>query len=191
MNNQFNYVPFSPKQLDVLNWYLDPRLFDIDDVQSAIKVNPEWTNRRDYEAIICDGSVRAGKTLVMSMSYVEWAMMNFDQEQFGIAGKTIGSLRRNVIRPLKRMLIGRGYVVKDRRADNLLEVSRGKHVNYFFEFGGKDEGSQDLVQGITVAGFFFDEVALMPQSFVNQATARASVDGSGCSWPTCNCNVSK
>jgi len=185
MNNQFNYVPFSPKQLDVLNWYLDPRLFDIDDVQSAIKVNPEWTNRRDYEAIICDGSVRAGKTLVMSMSYVEWAMMNFDQEQFGIAGKTIGSLRRNVIRPLKRMLIGRGYVVKDRRADNLLEVSRGKHVNYFFEFGGKDEGSQDLVQGITVAGFFFDEVALMPQSFVNQATARASVDGSKF-WFNCN-----
>ncbi len=55
----------------------------------------------------------------------------------------------------------------------------------FFEFGGKDEGSQDLVQGITVAGFFFDEVALMPQSFVNQATARASVDGAKF-WFNCN-----
>lgn len=182
---QVDYVPFSEKQRHVLDWYLDPRLFESDDPVASVATHPEYKNRRDYEAIICDGSVRAGKTLIMSMSYVEWAMMNFDQENFGIAGKTIGSLRRNVIRPLKRMLLGRGYTVRDRRADNLLEVSRGKRVNYFFQFGGKDEGSQDLVQGITVAGFFFDEVALMPQSFVNQATARASVDGSKF-WFNCN-----
>lgn len=44
---------------------------------------------------------------------------------------------------------------------------------------------QELVQGITLAGVFFDEVALMPQSFVNQATARCSVDGSKF-WFNCN-----
>lgn len=52
-------------------------------------------------------------------------------------------------------------------------------------FGGKDESSQDLIQGITLAGAFFDEVALMPQSFVNQATARCSVTGSKF-WFNCN-----
>ena len=55
----------------------------------------------------------------------------------------------------------------------------------FYIFGGKDESSQDLIQGITLAGCFFDEVALMPESFVNQATGRCSVDGSKF-WFNCN-----
>ena len=59
----------------------------------------------------------------------------------------------------------------------MLEVSRKGITNYFYIFGGKDEGSQELVQGITATGAFFDEVALMPESFVNQATGRCSVTG--------------
>lgn len=39
--------------------------------------------------------------------------------------------------------------------------------------------------GITAAGVFLDEVALMPQSFVNQALARCSVKGSKY-WFNCN-----
>jgi PBSX family phage terminase large subunit len=140
---------------------------------------------RDKDAIICDGSVRAGKTASMSFSFVVWAMETFNGQQFGMAGKTIGALRRNVIGPLKQMLASRGYRVEDRRADNLLIVSRGAVTNYFYLFGGKDERSQDLIQGITLAGMFFDEVALMPQSFVNQATARCSVDGAKL-WFNCN-----
>lgn len=182
---QFEYAPFSDKQLDVLSWWLDSKVFKTDDFDVAIKEHPEWLNRRDKGTIICDGSVRAGKTMIMSMSYVLWAMMNYQNQQFGIAGKTIGSLRRNVIRPLKRMLKARHYHVKDSRSENMLTITYGTTTNYFFLFGGKDEGSQDLVQGITVAGFFFDEVALMPQSFVNQATARASVDGAKF-WFNCN-----
>lgn len=137
-----------------------------------------YEGTKDKETVICDGSVRAGKTLIMSLSYVLWAMTEFEDEQFGMAGKTIGSFRRNVVRPLKRMLKGRGYRVKDKRADNMLEVTKDGITNSFFIFGGKDEAAQDLVQGLTAAGFFFDEVALMPQSFVNQATARCSVEGS-------------
>lgn len=182
---QFNYVPFSPKQLEVLSWWLDPRLFQAKVFKNAWLTHPQWRNRDDYEAIICDGSIRAGKTMTMSMSYIEWSMTNYDDQQFGIAGKTIGSLRRNVIRPLKVMLAGRGFKVIDRRADNMLEIRRGSKTNYYFLFGGKDESSQDLVQGITLAGFFFDEVALMPESFVNQATGRVSVDG-GKLWFNCN-----
>ena len=70
------------------------------------------------------------------------------------------------------------YRVADHRNDNLVEVRRGDTANYFYIFGGKDERSQDLIQGITLAGVFCDEVALMPESFVNQATGRCSVDGS-------------
>lgn len=121
----------------------------------------------------------------MSFSFVVWGMANFDQQNFILAGKTIGSLRRNVVAPLKRMLLGRGVVCIDHRADNMIEVAYLGRVNYFYLFGGKDESSQDLVQGITAAGAYFDEVALQPESFVNQAVGRCSVDGSKL-WFNCN-----
>lgn len=163
----FKFVKFSKKQLKVLTW---------------------WTSKspvKDKDGIICDGAVRAGKTVVMALSYVMWAMKTFNEQNFGMAGKTIGAHRRNVITPLKLMLRSRGYKVKDRRADNCLIITYKGKSNYFYIFGGRDERSQDLVQGITLAGMFFDEVALMPQSFVSQAEARCSVDGAKY-WYNCN-----
>ncbi len=121
----------------------------------------------------------------MSLSFVFWAMDRFSGQNFAMCGKTIGSFRRNVLFWLKLMLKSRGYSVADHRADNLVTISRKGVTNYFYIFGGKDERSQDLIQGITLAGVFFDEVALMPESFVNQATGRCSVDGSKY-WFNCN-----
>lgn len=163
----FKFKPFSKKQLKVLTWWLP---------ESPV---------HDKEGIIADGAIRSGKTLSMSLSFVMWAMETFDQQNFGMCGKTIGSFRRNVLFWLKLMLKSRGYKVKDQRADNLIVVTRNNKVNYFYIFGGKDESSQDLIQGITLAGVFFDEVALMPESFVSQATGRCSVDGSKF-WFNCN-----
>ncbi|WP_328585614.1 PBSX family phage terminase large subunit [Christensenella intestinihominis] len=166
-NAVFVFKPFSVKQKKVLTWWCD---------NSPVK---------DKDGIIADGAIRSGKTLCMSLSFVMWGMARFSHQNFAICGKTIGSLRRNVIFWLKLMLRSRGYQVRERRTDNLLVIKRGDTVNYFYLFGGKDEGSQDLIQGITLAGAFFDEVALMPESFVNQATARCSVDGSKW-WFNCN-----
>lgn len=163
----FKFKPFSKKQRKVLNWWCP---------SSPVK---------DKEGIIADGAIRSGKTLCMSLSYVMWAMASFNGQNFGMCGKTIGSFRRNVLFWLKLMLKSRGYKVTEHRADNLLIVTRGKKENYFYIFGGKDERSQDLIQGITLAGCFFDEVALMPESFVNQATGRCSVEGSKF-WFNCN-----
>lgn len=164
----FKWAPLSKKQLQVMTWWMPC---------SPVK---------DKDAIICDGAVRAGKTLPMSLSFVVWAMDTFDDQNFGMAGKSIGALRRNVIRPLKKVLKGRGYKVKDHRSgENYLEITWKGKVNYFYLFGGKDERSQDFIQGITLAGMYFDEVALMPESFVNQATARCSVDGAKL-WFNCN-----
>lgn len=163
----FKFKPFSNKQLKVLTWWC--------------KNSPV----SEKEGIIADGAIRSGKTLSMSLSFVMWAMESFTQQNFGMCGKTIGSFRRNVLFWLKLMLWSRGYKVKDHRADNLIVVTKGKTSNYFYIFGGKDERSQDLIQGITLAGIFFDEVALMPESFVNQATGRCSVEGSKF-WFNCN-----
>lgn len=163
----FKFKPFSNKQLKVLTWWLPN------------------SPMHDKDGVIADGAIRSGKTLSMSLSYVLWAMTSFNGQNFGMCGKTIGSFRRNVLFWLKLMLKSRGYGVTDHRADNLVVVSKGETTNYFYIFGGKDERSQDLIQGITLAGCFFDEVALMPESFVNQATGRCSVDGSKF-WFNCN-----
>lgn len=163
----FHFKPFSLKQRKVLNWWCDT---------SPVK---------DKDGIIADGAIRSGKTVCMSLSFVFWAMTNYSDQNFAMCGKTIGSFRRNVLMILKLMLKSRGFSVSDHRADNLVEISRNGVTNHFYIFGGKDESSQDLIQGITLAGVFFDEVALMPESFVNQATGRCSVDGSKY-WFNCN-----
>ena len=163
----FKFQPFSEKQRKVLNWWCDA---------SPVK---------DYDGIIADGAIRSGKTISMSLSFVMWAMTRFNGQNFAMCGKTIGSFRRNVLFVFKLMLRSRGYKVTDHRSDNLVVITRGEVENNFYIFGGKDESSQDLIQGITLAGAFFDEVALMPESFVNQATGRCSVDGSKF-WFNCN-----
>lgn len=163
----FHFSPFSRKQKQVLTWWC--------------KDSPV----HDKDGIIADGAILSGKTVSMSLSFAMWAMSTFNGQNFAMCGKTIGSFRRNVLFWLKLMLKSRGYSVIDRRADNLIIIRKGDTENYFYIFGGKDERSQDLIQGITLAGVFFDEVALMPESFVNQATGRCSVEGSKF-WFNCN-----
>lgn len=158
--------PFSDKQLKVMTWWTYP------------------TVSTKYSAVIADGSIRSGKTMSMSLSFVIWAMTNFNENNFAICGKTVGSCRRNVIKPLLNMIRLR-YKISDKRSENLIVVENGKVKNYFYLFGGKDESSQDLIQGITLAGVMLDEVALMPRSFVEQALGRCSISGSRY-WFNCN-----
>ena len=154
---------FSPKQVRVLSWWQDPAL----------------------EAIICDGAVRSGKTFSMGLSFFLWASRCFQGRQFGLCGKTIGSLRRNLLSELVPCLRRLGMTVRERRSENLLLVRYGGHENRFLLFGGRDESSAALIQGSTLAGVLLDETALMPRSFVEQAIARCSVPGSRL-WFNCN-----
>lgn len=163
----FKFVPFSQKQLKILTWWTDE------------------SPHKDKNGIICDGAVRSGKTLLMSYSFMLWSMTKFQGKTFGMAGKTVNSFRRNVLFSLLPILRSRGYIVEEVRTDNLIIVRKGSRVNFYYIFGGRDERSQDLVQGITLAGAFLDEVALMPESFVNQAMARCSIEGSKL-WFNCN-----
>lgn len=163
----FQFKPFSQRQKAVLTWWTPGSPY------------------QDFDGIIADGSIRAGKTVAMETSFLLLAMEKFNGMNFALCGKTIGSLRRNVIRDLKKIAVGRGYDVQENRADKLITISREGRANYFWLFGGRDESSQDLIQGITLAGVLFDEVALMPESFVNQATGRCSIEGSKM-WFNCN-----
>lgn len=147
----------------------------------------KWCYNDNFKSLICDGAVRSGKTICMITSFILWAMRKFDGATFGICGKTVRSAERNVIIPLQSIVdITAYFSVTYTRSVSLLTVKGMGKTNYFYVFGGKDESSYMLIQGITLSGVFFDEVALMPQSFVKQAITRTlSVEGSKL-WFNCN-----
>jgi len=146
-----------------------------------------WWNRQNstnYDGIICDGAVRSGKTLAMSLGFFLWSMCSFENQVFGICGKTIGALRRNIVGFLPQWLGGL-FRITDSRSENKLTVTCGGRRNTYYLFGGQDESACQLIQGITLAGVLLDEAVLMPRSFVEQACARCSVSGSKL-WFNCN-----
>ena len=139
-----------------------------------------------YDALICDGAVRSGKTSIMMWAFVRWAMENFSGQRFGVCGRTVDSCTKNIIVPFTAMSLAKEhYIIRWRRGDKVMEVRRGAVTNYFEVFGGKDESSYTLIQGRTLAGVLLDEVVLMPRSFVEQALTRCSVDGTKL-WFSCN-----
>ncbi len=149
-------LPFRGKQRKVLTWWADER------------------ERERYDAVICDGAVRSGKTTALAVSFFLWAMECFSDTSFAICGKTVGACRRNVVLPLRKAVAGL-YRVSER--GNMMELSRKGKKNRFYLFGGKDEGSAALIQGMTLGGVLLDEAAVMPRSFVEQAMARCSEEG--------------
>jgi len=159
--------PFSEKQMLALCWW------------------SEGSRYKDREGVICDGAVRSGKTFCMSLSFVLWAMGNFSNSAFAVCSKTIRSVRRNVTTPLLPVLREMGYEVRESVSSNYLRIRKNGVENIFYLFGGKDESSASLIQGITLSGVLLDEVALMPRSFVEQALARCSQKGSKF-WFNCN-----
>ena len=158
---------FSPTQLRAMTWWM-PKSQD-----------------KGFDALVCDGAVRSGKTLAMGLGFFLWAMSCFSGRRFALCGKTRGGVRRNVVEELLPWLRKLGMTVVDSRTAQVLTVRFGRQENEFYLFGGKDEGSAALIQGMTLAGVFLDEVVLMPRSFVEQACARCSVEGSRL-WFSCN-----
>ena len=162
-----SYVRFSPKQRRAMAWWLPD--------------SPD----QGFEAIVCDGAVRSGKTLAMGLGFFLWAQASFHGRRFALCGKTIGALRRNVLAELLPRLTELGAQWQEKRSENRLTVRFGGRSNDFYLFGGRDESAAGMIQGMTLAGVLMDEVALMPRSFVEQACARCSVTGSKL-WFNCN-----
>ena len=149
-------VPFSPKQLRVLRWWQDSR-------------------DRKYDAVICDGAVRSGKTTALALGFFLWASACFHHADFALCGKTKTSLRRNLLDPMLILLREVGFSVTEKRAGGYVEIGFGRHINRFYYFGGRDESAAALIQGMTLAGVLLDETALMPRSFVELGSGSPAI----------------
>ena len=158
----FEFKPFSKKQKVLRSWW----------------DNAETNN---YDGIVADGSIRSGKTVAMTFGFILWSAFNFTNKNFIVSGVSIGSVNRNVIIPLLNMLMSVGIDFKYLRSINQLEFCG----NTYYIFGANNEASQDVLQGLTAAGWLADEVALQPESFIQQAIGRCSINGAKI-WLNCN-----
>lgn len=155
----FQFVPFSLRQLQALTWWLPGSPY------------------ANADGVLAGGAIRSGKTFVMTLSFVLWSYFAFPEGQdFIMASKTMGALRRNVLTPLLRLLDAFSINYHYDRSSEAPHLVIGKNIYYLF--GANNERSQDALQGLTAAGCLLDEVVLFPESFVQQAIGRCSVEGS-------------
>ena len=168
VNDKENGIKTFSKKLDLPCFRVDRESAFVTGTQSSVTV-------------LC----AAVKTFCMSLSFILWSFYDFANSDFALCGKTIRSLRRNMITPVIPILKSLGFKCEEKLSQNILTVSVNGVMNRFYLFGGKDESSASLIQGMTLSGVLFDEVALMPRSFVEQALARCSVSGSRF-WFNCN-----
>lgn len=157
---------FSEKQTIALTWWLSNKT-------------------QNYDAIICSGAIRSGKTFCLGISFVLWSFYKFNNKSFAICGKTIKSTKRNFLDSVLPLLQNLGFDCQLKISENMLTIYYKNKKNIFYIFGGKDESSAALIQGLTLSGVLFDEVALMPKNFVEQALARCS-DENAKFWFNCN-----
>ncbi|HIU30848.1 MAG TPA: PBSX family phage terminase large subunit [Candidatus Caccousia avistercoris] len=158
------FEKISPKQLEIFKFAHEP-----------------------YTALICDGAVRSGKTIMMAAAFLEWAMHGFSGAAFALCGKTVRSAERNLVQPLLALgSLARKYRLRYSRSLALLTGEYQGRTNSFYVFGGRDESSYMLIQGMTLAGALLDETALMPRSFVEQTVTRTLSVDSAKLWFNCN-----
>ena len=155
---QFKFQPFSDKQVKLLSWWMDN------------------SPHSDKDIVIADGSIRAGKTVSMICGFIDWSIANFENQNFIIAGKSMGALTKNVLNPMKKILNAKGLEFTHIRSTEEPRVEIGS--NYYYLYGANNVSSKDTLQGLTAAGSFADQVELFPENFVNEMVARCSVEGS-------------
>lgn len=163
--NKFKFKPFSKQQQGLIHWWR-PGLV---------------SSENDF--VIADGSIRSGKTIACIIGFLTWSQEMFEGESFILAGKTMGALKKNVVRPMLQILEAWGWSYTYIRSGTDARIEIGSNVYYLY--GANTEAAQDALQGLTAAGAYLDEAALFPRSFIDQAIGRCSVDGWKV-WMNCN-----
>lgn len=161
----FKFQPFSEQQRRLMHWWR-PGL------RSA-----------EADFVIADGAIRSGKTIACIIGFLTWSQEMFSGESFILAGKTVGALKKNVIRPMLQIMEAWGWPYEYIRSGTDARIEIGQNTYYLY--GANTEAAQDALQGLTAAGAYLDEAALFPQSFIDQAIGRCSVLGSKV-WMNCN-----
>ena len=125
---------------------------------------------------IAHGSVRSSKTITATMRFIQYIITS-PHKKFLITGKTRDTIKRNVIDDMLSMLEGE-IDYQYNHFDGLLRIGDNK----VYVIGLSDEGATSRVQGLTIGGWYGDEVAVCPESAVKMCISRCSLPDSKIFW---------
>ena len=136
----------------------------------------KWAlNRSDSRINLWHGSVRSGKTVNVDFRFIQSlrdSTENLPSDVIDIMiGKTMGSLKRNVINPICGLLGNEAKYFSGKQ-----ELHIWDHIIHLV--GANDERSVGKIQGSTIRKALGDEVTLWPESFFKMLDSRLSMDDS-------------
>lgn len=148
---------------------------------------------------IYEGAVRSSKTVSSIIAWIQF-VEDSPHHHFLMTGKTENTCYRNIIggatgivaimgkNRAKFRQSGEGGSVLEMKFPNRDSATKEKNpwiTKICYVVGANDSKSEGKIRGMTIAGWYADEVTLYPESFVKQAINRMSLDGAKAYW-TCN-----
>ena len=132
----------------------------------------KWSIARSIDRLnIWEGSVRSTKTVGSTMRFIQAIPKASKDGDIFLIGKTLDSLKRNVIGPMGEYL-GRDFMYFPGKR----EIHLWKRVIY--TIGANDERAEGKIRGSTASLVYGDEVTLWPESFFKMLDSRMSLDDS-------------
>lgn len=155
----FKFKPFSRKQLDVI---LNANAF----------IN------------ILEGAVRSGKTIAANVRWINFVTESTHKE-FLMSGESTDSLYRNVIKDIIK-------IVGEKNARYIKSGEGGAQLIFNFDGvkkicycrGAAKANDEGKIRGMTIGGWYADEITLHHGTFIKQAINRMSLDGACALWTT-------
>ena len=154
---------FSPKQLDV--------------IKSALKNDLGFIN-------ILEGSVRSGKTFSTNLAWTLF-VLNSPGDIFLMSGESTDSRYRNVIGDIIFILGEDRATYQDSAtggAQLVINYNGKKKICYCR--GGSKANDEGKIRGLSISGWYADEITLHHEAFVKQALSRMSCVGAKAIWTT-------
>lgn len=122
---------------------------------------------------VWEGAIRSGKTVASLIAWILYIIRS-PENVFFMSGNTFGSLVRNTISGdfgLLNLFDPLIEMTKDKSGASVLKIA-GKII---YLFGAHDDADYKRVKGLTAGGWYADEVATHPESFIVEAMARCAV----------------
>ena len=107
---EFKFKTFSEQQKRLINWW-----------RPLVRAS-------ENDFVIADGSIRSGKTIACICGFLIWSQEMFSGESFILAGKTMGALKKNVVKPMQQILEAWGWPYEYIRSgsDAHIEIEIGR-----------------------------------------------------------------
>ncbi|MDR3091422.1 MAG: PBSX family phage terminase large subunit [Clostridiales bacterium] len=120
---------------------------------------------------ILDGSVSSGKTVISALAWVMLLGGAPPEGNFLMTGKTLGTLKRNVLTPLEAMF-------GEKRVSCSLAAKEAKILGrrVFLE-GAADARAESKIRGMTLSAAYCDEITLFPRDFFVMLLSRLRAPG--------------